>query len=85
MDIESELTLSYYKEIADINRAHGVFLVQHTENKRIYVKKVMSVYNAKIYHHLKNHPISGLPFIHELVEADGSLTIIEDYVAGETL
>ena len=85
MDIESELTLSYYKEIADINRDHGVFLVQHTENKRIYVKKVMSVYNAKVFRHLKMHPLPGLPTICELVESDGTLTVIEDYITGETL
>lgn len=39
MDLESQLQLSYYREIALLNENHRVWLVQHTETQKIYVKK----------------------------------------------
>ncbi|MCR5666962.1 MAG: serine/threonine protein kinase, partial [Eubacterium sp.] len=85
MNIEAELALSYYKEIADINKNHEITLVQHVENKHFFVKKELSVYNESIYAELKNHPLSGLPTIRELEKNDDTLIIIEDYINGETL
>ena len=41
MDLSERLAISYYKEIADINESHKVYLVQHQETKKIYVKKVL--------------------------------------------
>ena len=43
MTLEEECRLSYYREIAVLDREHRVSLVQHGETGRIYVKKVLSV------------------------------------------
>ena len=85
MTIESELKLSYFREISDLKLPHGVTLVQHTHSNRLYVKKVTTTYNLKVYNYLQRHPVPGLPKICELIEEDGSLTIIEDYINGESL
>lgn len=85
MDVNSRLALSYYKDIAEINSEHHVSLVQHIENNKIYVKKVLYQYNKDIYLSLLNHPVAGLPRLYEVIEADDELIIIEEYISGETL
>lgn len=85
MDYESRLSISFYREVAVINQDHHIFLVQHLENHKFYVKKILDVYNADIYRQLKENPIRGIPQIYELFEEDAKLTIIEEYIPGETL
>lgn len=85
MNIENRLALSYYKNIAPINETHHVFLAQHQENQRMYVKKVLDVYNRHVYEHLKNNPIHGVPIVFECFEDDHTLTIIEEYISGDDL
>lgn len=85
MDYESRLSISYYREIAAINQEHHIFLVQHIDNHKIFVKKVLDVYNMDIYRKLKDSPVTGIPQIYELYEEDGRLTLIEEYISGQTL
>lgn len=85
MNIETRLKLSYYQEIASINEAHRISLVQHRESKKIFVKKILTRYNLPVYQSLMEHPISGLPHIYLLYEENGELTIIEEYVSGNTI
>ena len=85
MTIQDELTLSYYKEIADINAAHEIFLVQDTRDGKFYVKKVLAVYNLDVYKHLLGHPIKNTPTIYAMVEDNGRLITIEEYIPGDTL
>lgn len=85
MTLEQELLLSYYKEVASIDADHGVTLVQDSRSKAFYVKKRLLVYNPEIFRHLKEHPIRHTPRIRELVEEQGVLTVIEEYIPGQTL
>lgn len=85
MDFSKRLSISYYKNIAVLNEEHNVYLVQHQENKKIFVKKKLNIFNISIYHHLQTAPIEGIPQIIELYEEDSSLTVIEEYISGETL
>ena len=39
MDYSQQLALSYYKTIATLNEFHNIFLVQHQDTNKIYVKK----------------------------------------------
>ena len=55
MTLEEECTLSYYKEIASLSEEHCVYLVQHVESHKIYVKKILKIYNAEVFYYLKNH------------------------------
>lgn len=85
MDINRKLAISYYKTITAINESHGVFLVQHQESQKIYVKKILDVYNINIYKCLYDSPISGTPKIIDYYEEDGKLTIIEEFISGCSL
>ena len=58
MTLEEECRLSYYREIAVLNEEHRVSLVQHQETGRIYVKKVLSVYDPAVFRYLREHHVS---------------------------
>ena len=85
MTIEEELALSYYKEISELNKDHGVYLVKNIQTSRLYVKKVLSVYNADVYRYLMSHPVENIPRIYEAVEDNGKLIVIEEYINGTCL
>lgn len=85
MTIQDELTLSYYKTIADINAAHDIYLVQDSRDSKFYVKKILTVYSLDVYKHLLAHPIRNTPTIYAMVEDDGHLITIEEYIPGDTL
>lgn len=85
MRLDTELRLSYYKEIADVNSRHAVKLVQHTETGRVYVLKKLTVYDMRVFAYLAEHRIEGIPRIEELIEDDGVLYVAEEYVSGATL
>ena len=85
MDLSERLAISYYKEIADINESHKVYLVQHQETKKIYVKKVLDVFNLDIYRRLSALSIQGVPQIIACCPIDNQLILIEEYVSGTSL
>lgn len=85
MSIETRLELSYYREIAELNQAHGVFLVQHITTKKICVKKVLTIYDLSVYRSLRDEPVRGVPRILLLHEEEGELTVIEEYISGTTV
>lgn len=85
MDYSQKLSLSFYKTIATLNQAHSIFLVQHQDTNKIYVKKILSIYNIDIYKKLSEHPIRGIPQIIEYYECDNELILIEDYISGQSL
>ena len=74
-----------YHTIAVINEEHHIDLVQDPDTRKIYIKKVLSVYNRSVYEHLKNNPVKGIPKIIDISESDNILTVIEEYVAGVSL
>ena len=53
MNLENQLALSYYQEIAVLNEEHHISVVQHRETKKIYVKKLLTVYNGEVYRRLQ--------------------------------
>lgn len=85
MNYSQQLALSFYKEIATLNQEHNIFLVQHQDTNKIYVKKILNIYNIDIYKELAAHPICGIPRILEYYEYDSQLIIIEDYISGQSL
>ncbi|MCD7837332.1 MAG: serine/threonine protein kinase [Clostridiales bacterium] len=85
MDLSDELALSYYKTVADIDTDHSVQLVQHIETKKFYVKKHLTVYHLDIYRALQSTPIRNTPRIVLLAENETGLTLIEEYLPGDTL
>lgn len=85
MDYTIRLALSYYKTIATLNEPHNIYLVQHQETNKIYVKKVLDIYNKEIFIRLYNNPITGIPKIIDLFEIDNQLIVIENFISGCSL
>lgn len=85
MNLEKRLSMSFYQTVATLNEVHKIFLVQHSKTKKIYVKKILDVYNKSLYESLMANPIPSIPQIFELYEEDNTLTIIEEYISGNTI
>ncbi|MCD8045284.1 MAG: serine/threonine protein kinase [Clostridiales bacterium] len=85
MTLQEESRLSYYKKIAGISTHENIVLVQHTETKKIYVRKDLTVYDRNIYLDLQAHTSRFFPQIYECVESDGKLILIEEYIQGQSL
>lgn len=85
LKLDDEFRLSYYREIADIDPEHGIFLVQDVRSGKLYVKKNLTVYNREIFEYLMTHPVKHTPRIYELVEDGDLLILIEEYIPGDTL
>ena len=82
---DSLLPISFYKEIAPLSEEHGIIFVQHIETKKVYLKKTLSVYNLDVYEQLFKHHIKNTPRLYALYQHEGLLTIIEEYISGDTL
>lgn len=82
---DSYLPISYYKEIAKLNEKSNITVVQHRETGKIYIKKIIPIYNINVYKELFYHPVKDTPRIYALYENDSKLTLIEEYISGETL
>lgn len=85
MTLQEQARLSYYQKIADISTHNNVWLVQHVESKRVFVYKELDVYNKPIYDFLSSCTSRYFPKIHECIETDGRLYLIEEYVQGKSL
>ena len=85
MNLSQRLSNSFYQVVAAINEPHKVYLVQHRDSGRFYVKKILDVYSADVYKDLQAHPIPGIPRIIDSWEEDGRLIIIEEFISGVTL
>lgn len=85
MDLSNRLNISYYKTIAVLNEAHNIYLVQHQETNKIYIKKVLDIYNINVYKQLYAKPIAGTPKIIDYYEDNKQLIIIEEFISGYSL
>lgn len=85
MDLSNRLAVSYYKTIATINESHHIYLVQHIETQKLYIKKILNVYNIAVYEYLYKNPVMGIPRIIEYLEDDNRLILIEEYISGCSL
>lgn len=85
MDYAGRLEISYYNTIATINSAHKIYLVQHRETGKIYIKKILDVYNPHIYKYLMEHHITGIPKLYNVYEENGQLILIEEFISGISL
>lgn len=85
MTLKDKSRLSFYKEIAEISTHKNVVLVQHVETRKIFVRKVLRVYDRDIYRELKEQAHPFFPRIYECVETGDSLVLVEEYIQGQSL
>ena len=78
MDYSHRLAISYYKTIAVLDEQHKIYLVQHQETQKIFIKKILDVYNVQVYQYLQQNCFAGIPRIIDFYEEHNQLTVIED-------
>ncbi len=74
-----------YEEIENIGGKDNIFLVRDPETGDMFVKKILSTYDAEIYRFLAEHSVDHMPRLCQICEGDNYLVIIEEYVKGITL
>jgi len=82
---EAVLALSLYSEEGAINNRDDILLVKNMVDDKLYVKKILSTYDASVYEYLLEHPVKNMPQIVGVYESDNNLIVIEEYIAGRTL
>ena len=55
-----------WKQVAVLDEAHGVCVVQHSVTGEIRVRKLLTVYDPEVYRYLAEHHVPGMPDITEL-------------------
>lgn len=82
---EDMLSLSMYQDEAFLDEGKSIILVKHAENSKLYVKKLLTIYDKSIYEYLKDNPVENMPHIIEIYEGKNCLIVIEEYIEGKTI
>ena len=82
---EEVIALSVYSDEETIGDRNNIVIVRDKETDRLYVKKLLTVYEKSVYEHLKDHPVLHMPRIREIYESENCLIIVEDYIEGATI
>lgn len=85
MSPQDKCALSFYKDVDSFDEAKQVHLVRHIENHRFFIRKTRVRYDISVYRQLQNADFTFVPKIEELIEDDGKLIIIEEYMGGQSL
>ncbi len=77
--------LAAYEPVSVIDGNPDVVIVRHRISGRLYIKKVLSIYDARVFRSLMKEPVTGIPSIEAVVEDGARLIVIEEYVSGQTI
>lgn len=77
--------MSDYNMISTLNEQHKVYLVQSALSGKVYVQKVLDVYNIRVYEYLYRNPVAGIPRLINYYEQGDKLIVIEEYISGISL
>lgn len=82
--IKEQFEQSQYKDLCPIDDS-GNILVLNQLTGRIGLKKVLSYYSISVFEYLRAHRNIHIPIVYAYWEENGKLTVIEEYIQGETL
>ena len=85
MTLEERMRLSFYQPQEKLEGHEHISLVRHTQTGEFFVRKELTDYNAGVYRYLKALDSIYFPKIFEIIEEDGRLILIEEYIRGQTL
>ena len=85
MTLEEHYRISFYQPVRQLGDEEHIWLTQHAENGKFYVRKELTDYNRAVYERLQQLDSSWFPHICEIAEEDGKLIVIEEYISGQTL
>ena len=85
MNESAVLEIMTYEEIKSIDGKPDIFLVKNIEDGRLYIKKILNIYDKSIYEYLKDYPVENMPVVYGLYEGANHLVVIEEYIEGVSL
>lgn len=85
MTLEEHYQISFYQPVRQLGDEEHIWLTRHVENGKFYVRKELTDYNRAVYERLQQLDSNWFPHIFEIVEEDGKLIVIEEYISGQTL
>lgn len=83
-DIKTKCEKSFYEELYHFEETSQGLLLDRTTG-RVLLRKTLETYNIEVYRWLKNNHNIHIPVIHSYWEEEGKLTVLEEYIQGETL
>lgn len=86
-NLANQYKLSQYKNLINLNTSEKseISLVQDLRCNKIYIKKVLSNYDKKVYEILKKLKNTNIPVIYDYFEMENRLIVIEEFINGNTL
>lgn len=82
--IKNQFEQSQYTDLCPIGDSGNV-LVLNQLTGRIGLKKVLSYYSVPVFGYLRSRRNIHIPMVYACWEENGKLTVIEEYIQGETL
>lgn len=82
---EAVLALSMYTDVKSVNNRDDIVIVKNISDGKLYIKKVLSTYDASVYKYIMDNPIQNMPKIIDMYQSENNLIIIEEYIQGKTL
>ena len=72
-------------ELSELDPSRGMAMVQSDYKGKVYIRRKLTEYDIKKYKRLKKHPVDNTPKIYRLDEEEGVLTVLEEFVRGDSL
>lgn len=79
------LKLSDFKELSMIDEERGISLVHEDRSGTLYVRRELKNYDLARYQYLKKRPVAHTPKICFFEEHEDGLSLVEQYIVGESL
>ena len=80
-----ETTLADFRFVSPMDSANGVDLMLDSRNGKLYTKKELPLSYAEKYRRMKKRPIVNTPKVHFVDEGEEVLTVIEEYIPGDSM
>ena len=85
MTLEERMRLSFYQPQERLGGHDHIVLTRHVQTGTYYVKKELTDYNLEVYRCLQQMGSIFFPKIIEIIEDDGKLILVEEYIKGQNL
>lgn len=82
---EEVLALSLYSEEGSVGERDDILIVRSLVDNKLYIKKILGIYDESIYRYLLEHPVKHMPKVCAVFKGDNNLIVIEEYIEGKTL
>lgn len=85
MGVAEDYKLSMYQDYGPLGEKHHIRLVRNNLNGQICVKKIIDYTQHEVLDFRRKNNSFYFPRLYEVIEDEGTITIIEEYVNGVTL